>query len=53
MNAHVNQASQLILLTWWSFGQEQLKHLLGICKVLHFHISHDGGSEAIYSVPCQ
>lgn len=38
------------MLTWRGLGEEELKHLLGVGKVLDVHVSLDGSPYAVYAV---
>ena len=47
LDAHVDQALELILLRRRRFGVEEVQHLLGVREVLDLHVPLDGCSDAV------
>lgn len=47
LDAHVDQALELILLRRGRLGVEEVQHLLGVRVVLNLHVPLDGGPDAV------
>lgn len=47
LDAHVDQALELVLLRWGRLGVEEVQHLLGVGVVLDLHVALDGGPDAV------
>lgn len=50
LDAHVDQALELVLLCWWRFRVEEVQHLLGVGVVLDLHVPFDGSPDAVDSM---